>query len=101
MKIKDAQTTANMNEGHKYLGHFAKKKFINAGHNTSEVVNVFSKGIEKVGRAFNTERGKALKAADEAVAPAKEAVYRFPRGSAMEDTDTTKRRKALDKAIEE
>lgn len=100
MKIKDAHTTANMNGGHKYLGHFGKKKFINAGHNTSAVVDVFSKGIEKVGRAFNTEHGKALKAADAAVAPAEEAVYRFPRGSAMEKTDKTARRKQLDKAID-
>lgn len=97
MKRKDAHSTANMTEGHKYLGHFAKKQFINAGHNTSEVVSVFSKGIEKVGRMFNTERGKALKAADAAVAP----LTGQKGGVSDQEVDRTARRKQLDKAIEE
>jgi hypothetical protein len=33
MKVKDAHETAGIGEGHEYLGHFAKKKYINKGHN--------------------------------------------------------------------
>lgn len=89
MKQKDAYETANLNEGHKYLGHFAKKEFINVGHNTSGVVDVVSKGIEKVGRAVGTERGKSLDAADAAVAPV-----------ASGKKDTTARRKTIDKVVD-
>lgn len=36
MKVKSAHETAGIGKGHKYLGHFAKAKNINKGHNTVE-----------------------------------------------------------------
>lgn len=33
MKIKTAHEAAGIGPGHRYLGHFAKPKYINQGHN--------------------------------------------------------------------
>lgn len=33
MKIKSAHETAGLGKHHRYLGHFARPKFINQGHN--------------------------------------------------------------------
>lgn len=40
MKIKTAAQTANLGKAHAYLGHFAKAKHINRGHNTDPVGNL-------------------------------------------------------------
>ncbi len=37
MKIKTAHETAGIGPGHRYLGHFAKPKFINQGHNDTPI----------------------------------------------------------------
>lgn len=37
MKIKSAHETAGIGPGHRYLGHFAKPKYINQGHNSDPV----------------------------------------------------------------
>jgi 4-aminobutyrate aminotransferase-like enzyme len=64
MKVKTAAETAGLHEGHNYLGHFKQAKHINRGHNSNGVIDLVSKGMEAVGKAADTEKGKAIKAAE-------------------------------------
>lgn len=41
MKVKSAHETACIGKGHKYLGHYAKAKHINRGHNSSGKIDPY------------------------------------------------------------
>ncbi len=59
MKTKTAHETAGIGPGHRYLGHFAKPRFINQGHNDTPMnekkgtVTIVEAPSAKQGRAFN------------------------------------------------
>ncbi len=77
MLTKDAyDSCGGMGEGHKHLGHFAKRENINAGHNTTETIPAkgskpaitFQKGGEHA--SLGVPAGKKIPASKERAARA-------------------------------